>query len=159
MESYLTAVQYRTRTTIPIRLVDECMAGGVRGKDVQLWLDDASSYIKARLVKRYAVDFSDPGPTPKAIYRWLVMLVDCEVWKCVGGPPEGREDGWYDADRKRVTDELKEAADSKDGLFELPLRSTDPLGSSAVNVGGPLGYSEASPYAWTDRQVEAVRNG
>jgi hypothetical protein len=156
MPSYMTLAEYKTRTTIPASLVDSCTE---RGKDPAFWLAMHSSTIRARLVKRYAVDFGDPGPVPDQIIEWLIVLMDIEVWKTVGGNPEGRIDGWYDTDAKRVRDELKEAVDSKDGLFELPLRSTDPLGSSAVNVGGPLGYSEASPYAWTDRQVEAVRNG
>lgn len=155
MPAYMTLTEYKSRTTIPKSLVESCTA---RGKDPAFWLAMHSSTIRARLVKRYAVDFSDPGPAPDQIIAWLIVLMDIDVWKCVGGNPEGRIDGWYDADATRVREELKEAADSKDGLFELPLRNTDSLGNSAVNVGGPMGYSEASPYTWTSKQREAARN-
>ena len=78
--------------------------------------------------------------------------------KFVGGNPEGREDGWAKADQERVELELKEAADAEKGLFELPLRATDTTGS-AINAGGPMGYSEQSPYTWTDRQYDHLVNG
>jgi hypothetical protein len=135
MPTYLALAAYKSITTIPGSLVDACAA---KGKDVGRWLEIKSAHIRARLVKRYAVDFTDPGPVPEQIIAWLVALVDIEVWKCVGGNPEGREDGWYDKDRERVEAELKEAADAEGGLFELPLRSTDPVGDSAVNKGGPF---------------------
>ncbi len=51
---------------------------------------------------------------------------------------------------------MKEAADSAEGLFELPLRAD--LETSGVSKGGPLGYTEASPYRWTDRQADDGRN-
>jgi hypothetical protein len=84
--------------------------------------------------------------------------VDVNVLKFTGGNPEGREDEWAKNDLDKVETELKEAADSKDGLLELPSRNTDVLGS-AVNIAGPLGYSEQSPYTWTDRQREHIANG
>lgn len=105
---------------------------------MQSWLDIHWSHIKARLVKRYSVesDFQS-GDVPEKITEWLVILTDVDVWKCTGGIPEGREDGWADKDRERVDAETKEAANSDDGLFELPLRASDSLGKSAVNKGGP----------------------
>ena len=156
MPSYLTLPAYRSRTTIPSELVDSCAE---RGKDPQLWLDDHSSWIRGRLAKRYAVDFSDPGPVPGIILLWLKRLVDIEVWQAIGTNPEGRLDGSYEAEAQKVKDEVREAADAKDGLFELPLRNTDPLGASAVSKGAPLAYSEASPYAWTTLQADAARRG
>jgi len=52
--------------------------------------------------------------------------------------------------------ELKEAADSKDGLFDLPLRADTT--ATGVSKGGPRGYSEASPYTNLDRQRARRRN-
>lgn len=135
MPSYLTLAAYKSITTINGSIVDVCAA---KGKDVQRWLDLESGHIRARLVKRYAVDFDDPGPVPDQIIKWLILLVDIPVWKCAGGNPEGREDGWAKADQEQVEAELKEAADSEEGLFELPLRNTDALGKTAINKGAPI---------------------
>lgn len=143
MPTYLALAAYRSITTIDGSVVDVCTA---KGKDVTRWLELKSAHIRARLVKRYAVDFTDPGPTPDKIIEWLVKLVDIEVWACAGGLPEGREDGWADKDRDRVEAELKEAADSDTGLFELPLRNTDPLGNAAINKGGPFVQEYLTPF-------------
>lgn len=131
------------------------MPGGTRGKDLNLWLRRYSSEIRARLVHRYAVDFSDPGPVPEVIRGWLVTLVDREVWKATGTNPEGRVDGWYDEDKKHVDEQLKEAASAQEGLFGLPLKSTSPDGTTAI-TNACLGYSEQSPYTWTDLQADSV---
>lgn len=135
MPSPLSLAAYRTTTTIPTSLVDRCAA---QGKSVQTWLDIHWSHIKARLVKRYAIeDDFQGGDVPQKITEWLLVLTDINVWACVGGVPEGREDGWADKDRDRVREELVEAANADSGLFELPLRASDALGASAVNKGGP----------------------
>lgn len=148
MPSYLALVTYRARTTIDGSLVDLCVS---KGKDVNWWLEAASAEINMRLVKRYAVDFNAPGPVPDAIIKWLIRLVNVDVWECVGGLPEGREDGWADGARKQVYEELEKAADAEKGLFELPLRNTDTLGASAINKGGPFvaEYLQPSDY-WRD---------
>lgn len=152
MPSYLTFAQYKLGTDIKPSLVDLC------GQDkVEEWLDRISNKIRNRLVKRYDVDFTSPGPVPGAIKDWLTILVDIRVLKFVGGLPEGREDGWAKEAAEQVETEIKEAADSEKGLYELPLRND--VGGSAVNAGGPMGYSEASPYAWTDRQLEYIARG
>lgn len=153
MPSYLTFAQYKLGTTIKGGLVDLC--GQAK---VEEWLDRQSNKICNRLVKRYAVNFTDPGPVAGQIKDWLTILVDINVLKFTGGVPDGREDEWASNDLKTVNDELKEAADSEKGLFELPLRNTD-ISGSAVNVCAPLGYSEQSPYTWTDRQRDHIANG
>lgn len=155
MPSPLLLAAYRSTTTIPGSQVDRCAA---QGKNVQTWLDIHWSHIKARLVKRYAVanDFQD-GDVPEKIIEWLVVLTDIDVWKCVGGVPEGREDGWADKDRDRVNEELREAANADAGLFELPLRASDPLGASAVNKGGPIVVSYATGFDYFDALREATR--
>jgi hypothetical protein len=145
MPSYLTLADYRSITTLDGSVVDLCSA---KGKDVQRWLDLGSAHIRARLVKRYAVDFTDPGPTPDKIIEWLVLLVDIPVCKSAGATPEGRVDDWAREDEKRVNDELKEAADAENGLFELPLKNTDPTGASAINKGGPFVKTFLTPHTF-----------
>jgi hypothetical protein len=134
MPSYLTLAEYRSITTIDGSIVDLCSA---KGKDVQRWLDLSSAHIRSRLVKRYAIDWSEVAnqPTPDKIIQWLILLVDIPVCKCAGAIPEGRVDDWVREDEQKVEAEIKEAADSEGGLFELPLRETGP---SAVSKGAPI---------------------
>ncbi len=143
MPSYLALVSYRSKTTIDGSLVDLCVN---KGKDVTWWLEAASAEINMRLVKRYAVDFSSPGPVPDAIVKWLIRLVNVDVWECAGGLPEGRIDGWADESRKQVYAECEKAADAENGLFEVPLKNTDPLGNSAINKGAPIVRSYLTPH-------------
>lgn len=149
MPSYLTLAQYRSLTTLDGSTVDLCVA---KGKDVQRWLDMASAHIRSRLVKRYAVEFDAPGPTPDKIIQWLILLTDIPVCKSAGVTPEGRVDDWAREDETRTNDELKEAADAENGLFELPLKNTDTLGSSAINKGGPMVASNNTIYGYFDEQ-------
>lgn len=135
MSTYLSLVAYRSKTTVDGSLVDLCVN---KGKDVTWWLEAGSAEINMRLAKRYAVDFGDPGPVPDAIIKWLIRLVNVDVWECAGALPEGRVDGWADEARKQVYAECEKAADAENGLFELPLRNTDKLGSSAANKGAPF---------------------
>jgi hypothetical protein len=134
MPAYLTLAQYRAITTVDGSVVDLC---GTKGKSVQRWLDLSSAHIRARLVKRYAIDWSEVEnqPVPDKIIEWLILLVDIPVCKCAGATPEGRVDDWTREDEQRVNDELKEAADSETGLFELPLREP---GASAATKGAPI---------------------
>ena len=141
MPTYLALATYKQRTTIDASVVQLCEN---KGKDVSWWLESASAQINTRLAKRYAVDFASPGPVPDQIIFWLIRLVNIDVWECAGGLPEGREDGWADAARKQVYEELKEAADAENGMYELPLRSTDTLGNSAINKGGPFVHEDVT---------------
>ncbi len=120
-------------------------------------LEIRTGEIHARLAKRYATPFSSDSP-PDAVVGWLVALVTLDAYMARGFNPGSEQDGIVVADSQRAQDAIKEAADSQTGLYDLPLRQ-DSVGTSGVTLGGPLGYSEASPYEWTDVQAEAVRNG
>lgn len=148
MPSYLTFDEYSARSMIRASLI-----GQAGSSKVTVWLNERSSKIRARLVKRYAVDFTDPGPTPDVVLSWLRDLVDHDVQEYVGGTPEGREDEWIAKRAEKADAEIKEAADSETGLFELPLRNTDPTGSSAINKGGPFVASNNTIYGFFDGQA------
>lgn len=153
MPAYLTLVQYRAITTLDGSIVDLCVA---KGKDVQRWLDLSSAHIRSRLVKRYLIDWTEVAnqPVPDKIIEWLILLVDIPVCKCTGAVPEGRVDDWVREDEKRVNDELKEAADADNGLFELPLRETGP---SAVYIGVPHVVASQMPWDYYDRLARERR--
>jgi len=113
-----------------------------------------SAMFEAKLHKRYATPFDQPYPEA---LRWHVaQVVVAELWRMRGYDPGHPLDQVIEDRRKEALEWVREAADSKDGLVELPKRA-DQAGTSAVDAGGPRGYSEASPYDWLDRQAEAVR--
>lgn len=117
-------------------------------------LVSGTAYIYSRLGKRYATPFA--SPYPEAAERWLTSLVTLVVYQARGWNPSDEQAAQIkeDADLARV--ELKEAADSQAGLFDLPL--VDGADASGISKGGPLVHSEAGPYSWTDLQLEAVGN-
>jgi len=123
---------------------------------VQTQLIIGTSRIYARLRKRYAVPFV--APVPEIACGWLVALVTPMVYRRRGIDPSDEQIESLDAAAAQALDELKEAADSEVGLYDLPLLSTAKGGDDGPTLGGPFGYSEASPYTWTDRQAEAVKD-
>lgn len=113
----------------------------------------------------YATDnaFTAPAPAPEIALGWLVAMLDVDLWQKRGVNPQDPSIAMGIEERNAALEELKEAADSKDGLFDLP--TIDTAGDSAVTQGGPLSYSEQSPYVWADlqrcggRQDDANRSG
>jgi hypothetical protein len=104
----------------------------------------------------YSADnvYTADTPVPPVALGWLVALVSFDVKTKIGRNPQDPAMLDLTADRDRALAEVKEAADSKDGLFDLPAcEDTD----SAVTTGGPLGYSETSPYVSIDRQARVGR--
>jgi len=145
---YMLVADFKARTIMPqddvVRL--EAAEPGF----LQACLDDWSEEIDARLRKRYAVPFTTP---PRTVLRWLVKLVTRDAFSKRGHNPTSSQDAEaIEAAAARAEAELKEAADSQQGLFDLPLLPA--TGSSAVSAGGPLAYSEQSPYRWTDLQLQ-----
>jgi hypothetical protein len=112
-------------------------------------LADEQAYIEDRLRKRYAIPFE--APVPPIVVRWLVRMVTATAYDRRGWNPSGLENERISKAADDARAELKEAADSKDGLFDLPVRADHPA-SSGVVMGGPLSYSETSPYVWADYQ-------
>jgi hypothetical protein len=113
----------------------------------QDWLD-------SRLRKRYAVPFTAPAPT--VVQRWLTAIVTMAVWDRRGAGDS--QTGTLERAQKRFDEakaDVKEAADSDVGLFDLPTNDTPP--ASAVTRGGPLFYSESSPFVSADRQEREGR--
>lgn len=151
--AYLTPTTYADLTIAPPEYIPQVEAMAPRWLAAQLeyW----SSWIDARLRKRYAAPFAAAPNTPPAVTGWLARIVDCELYLKRGIDPDDKQ---VDDVKERVAEakaEVKEAADSTTGLFELPLRAAEPA-VSGVSRGGPLMYSEVSPYTWSAVQRDAA---
>jgi hypothetical protein len=118
------------------------------------------SFVEARLRKRYSIPFI--APFPSIVLEWQTAMLTLDMYRRRGFNPGSAQD--QDAIIGAATTalaEIKEAADSDTGLFDLPLR--DDTTASGISQGSPLGYSEGSPYVWTDQQActgrQEDRNG
>lgn len=148
--SYLTLAQFRTRTCLASVDIDAVEADVSGFTDARLIANSAR--IDARLRKRYKVPFANTvgDPAPEVVCEWLQRMASVDVLMKRGADPN-------DPTVKRVIDaaekaeaELKEASDAADGLFDLPMR--DDEDESDITKGGPLFYTERSPYVAFDTQ-------
>ena len=151
----MTVVDFRARTIMPGADVDLLELN--EPDFLQTQLDDWTEEMFARLRKRYNTALMAADP-PRTIMRWLTKIVTREAYAKRGyNPSNADEKETIEGAAERAETELKEAADSKEGLFELPLLGTEPA-DGAISRGGPLGYSETSPYVWADQQIVDGRN-
>lgn len=144
---WLDVDTFSLRTVMPSEDVDRLESRYPGFLTAQLAAEQA--WIEDRLRKRYAVPFA---PTvPETIRRWLSDLVTLAAYQRRGWNPAGAENQLIIDAATRARDEVKEAANAQEGLFELPLRTEDP-GTTGATVGGPLATADASPYRWTTQQ-------
>lgn len=113
-----------------------------------------SSEILARLAKRYNRKTIADAP-PEIVLGWLEALVTLDCFLVRGFNPGSKQDEQIIARAEKASADLKEAADAKDGLFDLPL--IDNEDATAISKGAPLAYTEASPYVGFDVQAERGR--
>lgn len=104
----------------------------------------------------YSTDnqYAAAPPVPETVLQWLTILVTWDAYQKRGRNPQDPLIEDLKLDRDRVLAEVNEAADSKDGRFDLPV--SEDL-DSAVSTGGPLFYSESSPFVSADRQEREGR--
>lgn len=151
MPAYLDLDGFKMLSTMPSEYVDEVQAR--YPGFIQKHLEANSGLIDARLRKRYAAPFAEPYPV--AVQLWLARVTTPTVWLRRGVDPNDQQFIDVKDSATAAWEELREAADSNEGLYDLPLRAdTD---KSGVSKGGPFGYSEASPYVWTDIQRRTGR--
>jgi len=148
---YLDVNGFKLRTSMPPDDVDalEAKAQGFLLSRLVV----GTSKINARLAKRYATPFT--VPVPEIVLGWLTNIVTVEAYRKRGINPSDEQNEQIETDRLEALAELKEAADSENGLFDLPLR--EDLTASGISRGGPLVYSESSPYTWTREQARTGR--
>lgn len=148
----LTFDEFRLLTVMPASDVDalEAVAPGWIASQLEYW----TAQIYARLRKRYAVPFV--APFPIAAKGWLARIVTVRCYLRRGVDPNDLQFDEIKKDAEAATAEIKEAADSNTGLFDLPLR--EDTTATGATLGGPFGYAEQSPYVFMDRQVDIGRN-
>lgn len=149
---YLDTTEFTSRSLMPpedVAVLETAYPGFIAKR-----IGQNQAWMTSRLSKRYGV-FKDP--VPELVLSWIVALTTLDAYVRRGFNPSSEQDQLIAkaADDARV--EIKEAADSTVGLFELPMLE-DGTDTDATVEGGPLGYSEASPYDWMDVQADAVRS-
>lgn len=150
--AYLDVAGFRARTTMPSEDVD---ALEVDSPDfLTTALGDNSDHLDARLRKRYVAPFEEPYP--RAVIRWLTHLTTRDAYLKRGVSPTSEQDSVIISMAERAETEIQEAANAETGLFDLPLRADTT--ATGISLGGPLGYSEASPFVWQDIQAEIGRS-
>lgn len=153
--SYLDKDAFAALSVMPEADIDALEASHPGWIDGQL--DYWSRMIDAQLRKRYAVPFEEPYPV--VVTGWLTRIVTLRCYIKRGVDPNDLQfiEVKEDADTAKL--EVREAASSdptsEQNLFDLPLRADTT--ASGISKGGPFGYSEQSPYVWTDKQADVGR--
>ena len=150
---YHTVASLKSITLAPSAYIDAIEAlepGWTLGR-----LGFLSSWLDDRLRKRYAVPFASPYPV--TVTGWIEQLIRIEIYQKRGTDATDEQLQSARDAAQAAKDEIKEAADSVTGLFELPLRS-DLADASGVTKPMPLAYSEHGPYNGTRnaRALEAL---
>lgn len=101
-------------------------------------------------------------PCPEQVLWWITQIVTPEAYRARGVNPSDPQLVQIEEDRADALARLTEAANGDTGLLDLP---TNEDAGSAITTGGPQGYTEESPYVWTDvqrsdaRQEDCARSG
>jgi|GEM_PF-5538915 len=108
--------------------------------------------VASFLAGPYAADneYFASTPVPEIALGWLVAILDLAVMRRRGYNAQDPAGVLYSEAAATAYAEIAQAANSNDGLFELP--TNDAVGDSAINHGGPMAYSECSPFVSADQQ-------
>lgn len=117
-------------------------------------IESVSRMIDGRLAKRYAVPFQ--SPIPEVVKLWVVRMVTPKFYLRRGVNPRDAQFEVIQEDGQKAWAEVTEAADAKDGLFELPIKQSDE--TNGITRGFTRAYSERSPYTWTTKQRRAAQD-
>jgi hypothetical protein len=147
---WLPIASYKSITLIPVSEINgiELLEPGwtdARSALCQAWITD-------KLRKRYGA-YAD-ADVPSTVKRWMVAMLDRDVYTKRGRNPQDPAMTDVNREAEEALAQLDLAANSQQGLIELPIvQGTD---VSGVNHGGPIFYSEASPFVSADRQQRAA---
>jgi hypothetical protein len=146
MTGYLDLAGLKARTLAPASYVDEIEAAesGWIDEQLEIW----SRWIDAQLRKRYVTPFTNT--IPDAILVWLAAIMDPKIYLKRGVDAGDQQFTEIVNLANKAIAEIHEAADAKDGLFDLPLH--EGATADGISKGAPLGYTEHSPYTWSPLQ-------
>lgn len=150
--AYLDKDAFANLTVMPLSRVNAIESASPGWINAQL--EQESAFIDSRLRKRYAVPFTTP--IPAAVTGWLARLVTVRCYLRGGVDPTDLQFDELKEDARLAKEEIAEAADAVNGLFDLPLRSDTT--ATGIAHTGPFGYSEQSPYVWASRQRATGRS-
>jgi hypothetical protein len=150
MAAYLTIAELKLRTVMPPEFLDALE--GLQPGWIDAQLEQMSRWIDSRLMKRYAVPFI--VPYPEVVLGWLARLVAYEAWQRRGWDPQDPQAVQIQRSAEQARDDVKEAADAVQGLYDLPTIE----GKSTITKPRTFGYTEQSPYVWLDAQVMTGRD-
>lgn len=135
--AYLDITGYTNLSVLPASYI-----AAVSPDKLTAQLDYWSAIIDARLTKRYTTPFATP--VSHVVRGWLARLMDPVIHRIAGVDATDAQYSDTVESAREAMAEIKEAADAKDGLYDLPLRSdTTATGITRVPT---LAYSELSPY-------------
>jgi hypothetical protein len=154
MTAYLNLLEFKARTLMPSTDVDDLEA--IAAGWVLAQLEQCSRWIDSRLRKRYDAPF-DVATCPEIVKSWLTRLVTLRAYLRRGVDATDAQFDLIRADAESAAEEIKEAANAVDGLFDLPLKDSDK--ATGITLGAPFGYAEADFYTWVDVQREALGRG
>jgi len=150
MAALVTFARFRQLTLLPSSRVDELERVSPGFVDGHLEL--RSRALEDRLRHKYAI----PLPTGHAtIDGWIVAEVQRFAAVKIGIDPSDLLFEEIRAAAELAEEQIKDASDPKSERWNIPLVTA--RDGSAIAKNAPLGYSEASPWAWTDEQLEALR--
>ena len=91
-------------------------------------------------------------PVPEVILRWIADMTTPRIFERRGVHPTNDDAVKLMFEREATAArEVAESANSKDGLFDLPL-NVDTAGSG-ITQGSPIACGQTSPYVWQDEQA------
>jgi hypothetical protein len=110
-------------------------------------LEVLTGEIYSRLRKRYKTPFVEPVPI--VAKGWLADMITPVLYARRGIDPSDDQMQQLRDAAARAREQIKEAADSENGLYDLPL--LDSADGTAITKADPLGYSEGA-YDYLDRE-------
>jgi len=150
--AYLDTDEFKLRTIIAGSFIDDLESSQPGWVDQQL--ESMSRRVDSRLRKRYVVPFAT---APESVKLWVTQLATMRVFmRIYRAPTEQQQWVSVQEDYENAMAELKEAADSQNGLYDLPI--TDAADASAITKAQTAAYSEQSPYAAFDGQAAYARD-
>jgi hypothetical protein len=150
MPAYLDVDVFKLQTAMPSSQVDQLEA--LEPGYLAAQFATVSAYVDTRIGKRLRVPLASPySPT---VVGLIVRIVTLDAYLKLGVPADDQQVQMLAQAAADARADLKEIADGQLSLFDL---APSDQSRDTVAFGGVLAYSEASPYAHKDVQVQRGR--